>query len=111
MGRALIMKLAIFETVLGGLTVKGSIVGTHQDVVDVFELHRRGKTRVEKQEVGLDDVIEAIEAVLDGSAGAARTVFRMESMDEPVAEDRALTTACSVPGTRGRLRTTPRLVR
>jgi propanol-preferring alcohol dehydrogenase len=87
------MKLSIFETVLGGLTVKGSIVGTHQDVVDVFDFHRRGKTRVEKQEVGLDDVNEAIEAVLDGSAGAARSVFRMEPTDEPVAGDLALTTA------------------
>jgi alcohol dehydrogenase, propanol-preferring len=87
------MKLPIFETVLGGLTVKGSIVGTHQDVVDVFDLHRRGKTRVEKQEVGLDDVNQAIEAVLDGSAGAARTVFRMEPMEDSPADDLALATA------------------
>ena len=35
----------IFETVLGGLTVKGSIVGTHHDLEEVFELHRRGLTR------------------------------------------------------------------
>ncbi len=87
------MKLPIFETVFGGLTIKGSIVGTHQDVVDVFDLQSRGKTRVEKQGVGLDDVSEAIEAVLDGSAGAARTVFRMEPKNESTAEDRALTTA------------------
>ena len=86
------MKLPIFETVLGGLTIKGSIVGTHQDGVDVFDLQSRGKTRVEKQRVRLDDVNEAIEAVLDGSAGAARTVFRMEPKNESTAEDRALTT-------------------
>ena len=42
--------------------------------------------------VGLDDVNEAIEAVLDGSAGAARTVLRMEPKNESTAEDRALTT-------------------
>jgi alcohol dehydrogenase, propanol-preferring len=87
------MSLPIFETVLGGLTIKGSIVGTHQDVVDVFDLHRRGLTRVERQDAQLEDVNEAIEAVLDGSAGAARTVFRMASMPDPAAVQAALTTA------------------
>lgn len=72
-----IMGVPIFQTVLGGITVKGSIVGTHQDLVDVFDLHRRGLTRVERHEVALDDVNDAIAAVLDGSSGTARTVFRM----------------------------------
>ena len=40
------MKLPIFETVLGGLTVRGSIVGTAHDLEEVFELHRRGLTTV-----------------------------------------------------------------
>ena len=44
------MKLPIFETVLGGLTIKGSIVGTHHDLEEVFELHRRGLTTVEHAE-------------------------------------------------------------
>jgi len=70
------MRLPIFETVLGGLTVTGSIVGTHQDLVEVFDLHARGRTRVERAECRLDDVNAAIEAVLDGSAGTARTVLR-----------------------------------
>lgn len=73
------MAIPIFETVLGGLTVKGSIVGTHQDLVEVFDLHRRGLTRVERADARLEDVNEAIAALLDGSAGAARTVFRMTS--------------------------------
>lgn len=84
------MKLPIFETVLGGLTVTGSIVGTHQDAVEVFDLQRRGKTRVERREVALEDVNDAIEAVLDGSAGAARTVFRMAPFEVPGAADQAL---------------------
>jgi len=87
------MTLPIFETVLGGLTVTGSIVGTHEDAVDVFDLHRRGMTRVERQESRLDDVNEAIEAVLDGSAGAPRTVFRMDSIERPSAARSALATA------------------
>ncbi len=71
------MRIPIFETVLGGLTVKGSIVGTHHDLEEVFELHRRGRTRIERAERELDDVNDAIGTVLDGSAPAARMVFRM----------------------------------
>ncbi len=71
------MRLPIFETVLGGLSVVGSIVGTRHDLEEVFDLHARGLTTVERSERSLDDVNEAIAAVLDGSAGTARTVFRM----------------------------------
>jgi propanol-preferring alcohol dehydrogenase len=71
------MRLPIFQTVLGGLTVKGSIVGTHHDLEEVFELHRRGLTHIERVERELDDVNEAIGEVLDGSAPAPRMVFRM----------------------------------
>jgi len=69
------MKLPIFETVLGGLTVRGSIVGTHTDLTEVFELHRRGLTTVFKSPVALDDVNQAIEQVLDGSAPSPRLVL------------------------------------
>lgn len=71
------MKLPIFETVLGGLTVKGSIVGTHHDLEEVFALHRRGRTRVLHHEVPLDDINDAIERVLDGTAPQPRTVVRL----------------------------------
>ena len=71
------MRLSIFDTVLGGLTVVGSIVGTHHDLEEVFALHARGKTEVERTECHLEDVNAAIEAVLDGSASTARTVIRL----------------------------------
>ena len=71
------MRLPIFETVLGGLTVTGSIVGTHHDLEEVFALHLRGKTSVERSECELDDVNTAVDAVLDGTAGTARTLLRM----------------------------------
>jgi propanol-preferring alcohol dehydrogenase len=71
------MRLPIFETVLGGLTITGSIVGTRHDLEEVFALHARGKTSVERSECALEDVNAAIDAVLDGSAGTARTVLRM----------------------------------
>jgi alcohol dehydrogenase, propanol-preferring len=71
------MKIPIFETVLGGIEIAGSIVGTRHDLEEVFELHRRGLTEVEKAEVPLDDVNDAIESVLDGSAPSPRLVFRV----------------------------------
>lgn len=73
------MRLPIFQTVLEGLTVRGSIVGTHHDLEEVFELHRRDRTRVLRTECPLDHVNRAFEQVLDGSAPAPRMVFRPRS--------------------------------
>ena len=73
------IRVPVFETVLGGLTIHGSIVGTHRDLEEVFELHRRGQTRILRVERPLDDVNEAIEQVLDGSAPAPRMVFDMHA--------------------------------
>ena len=74
------MRLPIFQTVLGGLTVRGSIVSTHHDLEEVFELHRRGLTRVQRVERELEDVNDAIGQVLDGSAPAPRMVFRLSDV-------------------------------
>jgi alcohol dehydrogenase, propanol-preferring len=71
------MRIPIFETVLGGLTVKGSIVGTRHDLEEVFDLHRRGLTTIERSEAALEDVNDAIAQVLDGSAPSPRIVFRL----------------------------------
>ncbi len=75
------IELPIFETVLGGLDIHGSIVGTRHDLEEVFELHRRGLTKLEYAERSLDEVNEAIEQVLDGSAPAPRLVFRMTASE------------------------------
>jgi propanol-preferring alcohol dehydrogenase len=66
--------LPIFETVLNGITVVGSIVGTRVDLSEVFELHAAGKTRVIREVRPLDDVNEAMAAVEAGEV-AARIVF------------------------------------
>ena len=79
------LHVPIFETVLGGLGIRGSIVGTHHDLEEVFELHRRGLTRVFHSERSLDDVNEAIKEVLDGTAPQPRTVFRIGG--EPTAPE------------------------
>jgi propanol-preferring alcohol dehydrogenase len=66
--------LPIFETVLGGITIVGSIVGTRSDLREVFELHAAGKTRVIRETRPLDQVNEAI-ADLEAGRVAARIVF------------------------------------
>jgi alcohol dehydrogenase, propanol-preferring len=66
--------LPIFETVLGGITVVGSIVGTRQDLREVFELHAAGMTRVIRETRSLNDVNEAIADVEAGRV-AARIVL------------------------------------
>jgi propanol-preferring alcohol dehydrogenase len=68
------VKLPIFETVLNGITIVGSIVGTRTDLREVFELHAAGKTRVIRETRPLDQVNEAIADVEAGRV-AARIVF------------------------------------
>jgi propanol-preferring alcohol dehydrogenase len=66
--------LPIFQTVLGGITVVGSIVGTRLDLREVFELHAAGRTKVIRTTRHLDEVNEAIKAVEAGDIDA-RVVF------------------------------------
>jgi alcohol dehydrogenase, propanol-preferring len=84
------MNIPIFETVLGGLEIAGSIVGTRHDLEEVFELHRRGLTHVEYAERSLDDVNTAIGEVLDGTAPAPRLVFRMQPVAGAESDSRAV---------------------
>jgi propanol-preferring alcohol dehydrogenase len=69
------IQLPIFETVLQGITVVGSIVGTRLDLREVFELHAAGKTRVIFEERPLSEVNAAIAAV-DAGRIPARIVLR-----------------------------------
>ena len=69
------MELPIFETVLNGITVVGSIVGTRLDLREVFDLHAAGKTRVIREERQLADIEAAMDDVLRGDV-PARIVFR-----------------------------------
>jgi alcohol dehydrogenase, propanol-preferring len=48
------VSIPIFETMLNGITIVGSIVGTRTDLREVFELHGAGKTRVEREVRRLD---------------------------------------------------------
>jgi propanol-preferring alcohol dehydrogenase len=69
------MPLPIFDTVLSGKSVIGSIVGTRNDLADVFALHAAGRTSVITVERKLDEVNEAMADVLSGNV-PARVVFR-----------------------------------
>jgi propanol-preferring alcohol dehydrogenase len=66
--------LPIFETVLNGITIAGSIVGTRKDLREVFELHHAGKTRVIRETRPLAEVNEAI-ADLEAGRVPARIVL------------------------------------
>jgi propanol-preferring alcohol dehydrogenase len=70
------MSLDVFATVLKGITVIGSIVGTREDLAEVFRLHARGRTRVVRETRSLEQVNECFEEILSGRV-PARLVFRM----------------------------------
>jgi propanol-preferring alcohol dehydrogenase len=68
--------LPIFETVLNGITLVGSIVGTRTDLREVFELHAAGLTHVTREIRPLAEVNEAIADVEAGRV-TARVVFEL----------------------------------
>ena len=68
------VKIPIFETVLNGITIVGSIVGTRAELRDVFALHAAGRTTVIRETRPLDAVNEAIADVEAGRV-AARIVL------------------------------------
>jgi alcohol dehydrogenase, propanol-preferring len=60
------MQIPIFETVLGEISVIGSIVGTRQDLADVFALHAAGRTRVVADSRKLEEINTIFDEVLAG---------------------------------------------
>lgn len=86
------VRIPIFETVLNGITIVGSIVGTRKDLDEVYELHARGRTHVIRETRSLETVNQSIQDVLDGTV-TGRIVFDLR--DTAVAEplERQLTAA------------------
>lgn len=64
------MALPIFQTVLKGIRIIGSIVGTRADLAEVFRLHAAGRTRVFYEPRPLTEVNQAIDDVLAGRVPA-----------------------------------------
>jgi propanol-preferring alcohol dehydrogenase len=68
------MQLPIFETVLRGIKVVGSLVGTRLDLAETFELHADGRTEIVRETRQLEQVNEAMNEVESGHVDA-RLVF------------------------------------
>jgi alcohol dehydrogenase, propanol-preferring len=68
------LSLPVFETVLRGITVMGSLVGTRNDLADCFALHAAGRTKVITETRPLESVNECFDEVLAGKV-PARLVF------------------------------------
>jgi alcohol dehydrogenase, propanol-preferring len=64
------LQIPVFDTVLNGTSVIGSIVGTRADLATVFALHRQGRTRVISETRPLEAVNQSIDEVLQGRARA-----------------------------------------
>lgn len=68
------MHLPIFETVLRGIKIVGSLVGTRVDLRETFELHADGRTEIVRETRHLDEVNECIMSVEHGDIDG-RIVF------------------------------------
>jgi alcohol dehydrogenase, propanol-preferring len=68
------MTIPIFDTVLNGKSIIGSIVGTRKDLADVFALHAAGRTKVIGEPRHLEEVNACFDEVLAGRV-PARLVF------------------------------------
>jgi len=84
------LTLPVFDTVLKGISVIGSIVGTREDLSEVFRLHALGRTTVIAQTRRLEDVEVSMQDVLHGTV-PARLVFdlRPEDPRRPATSDRS----------------------
>ncbi|WP_395727260.1 zinc-dependent alcohol dehydrogenase [Nakamurella sp.] len=74
------LTLPVFDTVLKGISVIGSIVGTREDLVEVFRLHALARTTVIAQTRRLEDVEKSMADVLHGTV-PARLVFDLRADD------------------------------
>jgi alcohol dehydrogenase, propanol-preferring len=66
--------ISVFDTILSGKSIIGSIVGTRNDLADVFALHAEGRTKVIAERRELEDVNACFDEVLAGHV-PARLVF------------------------------------
>ena len=69
-----ILRLPIFETVLRGIKIVGSLVGTRVDLAETFELHADGRTHIVRESRALEQVNESMAEVASGAV-EARLVF------------------------------------
>jgi propanol-preferring alcohol dehydrogenase len=63
-------QVPIFDTVLGGKSIIGSIVGTRNDLAEVFQLHAAGRTKVIATGRKLEEVNNCFDEILRGEVPA-----------------------------------------
>lgn len=68
------IRLPMFETVLRGITICGSAVGTRGDLAAVYDIHARGRTTVVHETRRLDEINNSVDDVESGRV-KARIVF------------------------------------
>jgi len=71
------LPIPIFDTVLNGVTVKGSIVGTRKDMQEALDFAARGKVRAIIETQPLDQINEVLERLEKGQING-RVVLSME---------------------------------
>jgi propanol-preferring alcohol dehydrogenase len=64
------LDLPVFDVVLKGISVIGSIVGTRADLAEVFALHAAGRTEVVAETRKLESINESFTEVLTGRVPA-----------------------------------------
>jgi propanol-preferring alcohol dehydrogenase len=60
------ISISVFDTVLSGKQIIGSIVSTRNDLADVFALHVGGRTKVIAERRRLENLNECFDEVLAG---------------------------------------------
>ncbi|ATF15223.1 alcohol dehydrogenase AdhP [Brevibacillus brevis X23] len=71
------LPIPIFDTVLNGVTVKGSIVGTRKDMQEALDFAARGKVRAIIETQPLDRINDVLERLENGQING-RVVLTME---------------------------------
>lgn len=60
------LPIPIFDTVLNGVTVKGSIVGTRLDMKEALDFAARGKVKAQIETAPLDEINEVFDKMVQG---------------------------------------------
>lgn len=71
------LPIPIFDTVLNGVTVKGSIVGTRKDLQEAIEFAAQGKVRTNIEVQSIDQINEVFERMEKGNING-RVVLTLE---------------------------------
>lgn len=58
--------VSVFDVVLNGLTIRGSIVGTRQDMIEALEFYAAGKIKPTYQRRPLEDLNDIFEEMRGG---------------------------------------------